>query len=92
MIPLSLKEIWPQLDVFSIDWFTYLQPLVGKILRVDNSSSFREDTSQAAPGNTLDDQENYAIELALDNVRDKSRFHKKRDSAQSASRLKQNVI
>ena len=89
-IPLSIKEIWPQLDVFSIDWFTYLLPLVGKILRIDNSSSFREDTSQAQ--NTLDDQERYAIEQALENVRDKSRLHKKRDSNQSASRLKSNVV
>ena len=45
MLPLSLIDIWFQLEVFSIDWFSYLQPLVGKILRIDNSSSFRDDTS-----------------------------------------------
>lgn len=65
-------------------------PLVGKILRIDNSSSFREDTSQAR--DTLDDQERQAIEQALDNVRDKSRLTKKRDSNHSASRLKSNVV
>lgn len=81
MLPLSLQDVWLQMDVFSIDWFSYLQPLVGKILRIDNSSSFREDTSQAGGGCTLDEQESYAIELALDNVREKSRFSKKRDSA-----------
>lgn len=88
MLPLSLHENWLQIDVFSIDWFSYLQPLVGKILRIDNSSSFREDTSQAA----VEEQETYGIELALDNVRDKSRFNKKRESIQSASKLRHNVV
>ena len=54
-LPLSFAKVVPQLQTFGLDWFAYLQPSVGKILRLKD----KEDDRQ------LNDDESDAIEAAL---------------------------
>ena len=32
-LPVSMENLWPQLDEFSLDWFSYLLPFVGRIIK-----------------------------------------------------------
>jgi Leucine-rich repeat (LRR) protein len=34
-LPMSLKGIWENLTEFSIDWFSYLLPYLGRIMKIE---------------------------------------------------------
>jgi hypothetical protein len=41
-LPFQIKKIWNNIQSFSIDWFSYILPVVGKILKV-KSETYEDD-------------------------------------------------
>jgi hypothetical protein len=49
-LPTGIHSIWDNLQEFSIDWFSYLFPFVGKMItRVQKTDSEENDSNQPGP-------------------------------------------
>ena len=48
-LPVSLNHIWDNIQEFSIDWLTYLQPFVGKLIRLGSNLETEETDMETVP-------------------------------------------
>jgi Leucine-rich repeat (LRR) protein len=39
-LPMSIKGIWDNLEEFSIDWFSYLMPYLGRIMKIEPNAEY----------------------------------------------------
>ena len=39
---MSIRNIWDNLEEFSIDWFTYLLPYIGRIMKLETGADFQK--------------------------------------------------
>jgi Leucine-rich repeat (LRR) protein len=39
-LPMSIKGIWDNLEEFSIDWFSYLMPYLGRIMKIEPNAKY----------------------------------------------------
>lgn len=48
-LPVSLNMVWDNIQEFSIDWLTYLQPFVGKMIRLGSNIETEETQMETVP-------------------------------------------
>jgi len=42
-IPVSLNKLWPEIEEFSLDWFSYILPFIGRIINKKQSEKDQDE-------------------------------------------------